>query len=66
MTAYGEGVEADEDEGAAWVLLASFLGLERADEYLADLAVGWPEDRIARVSSRAVDIRDELLPNWVE
>ncbi len=66
MTAYGEGVKADEDEGAAWILLASFLGLERADEFLVELAVGWPDDRVERVSSRAVDIREELLPKWVE
>ena len=56
----GQGVAADPEEAAAWMLVSAAMGNEEADGNLSAILKQLPNDRYPAVGRRALAIADEL------
>ena len=60
MLFFGQGVAADPEEAAAWMLVSAAMGNEEADGNLQIMLEKLPNDRLPAIGRRALAIADEL------
>jgi hypothetical protein len=60
MLLFGQGVAANPEEAAAWLLVSAAMGDREADANFEQVVVQLPNDRLPAIGRRALAIADEL------